>query len=205
MRFHRVGVVAATLAAATLLFVVSVLNVGNEATVLSESYNVPYFSTFLAPVQHFTRGGLHQAAAPYEEMQRKQGIVDNDGVHFLNPAQSVALANELDGTIHQVLKTEQPPSRRMLRGKPLNPVQALQVTVSVSDRWLRSNTRYIGIPLPGSSTMVLPRSVQLLIAACARGAAGGLAGERAALRLPPQLWPAQDRGAAPQNPCPRPS
>ena len=69
----------------------------NLRTVLSGPYNVPYFSTFLVPAEHFSRGGLHEAAIPYERKLRSDGIVDDDGVHYLNPLQaSHLLCSQLD-------------------------------------------------------------------------------------------------------------
>jgi hypothetical protein len=82
-----VAVGAAICMIACLAFSVST---GLHGTVLEEGrgpYNVRYFSTFLVPTEHFTRGGLHQAAIPYERQLRKQGVVDDDGEHYLNPSQ----------------------------------------------------------------------------------------------------------------------
>ena len=82
-----VAVGAAICMIACLAFSVSM---GLHGTVLEEGrgpYNVRYFSTFLVPTEHFTRGGLHQAAIPYERQLRKQGVVDDDGEHYLNPSQ----------------------------------------------------------------------------------------------------------------------
>jgi hypothetical protein len=104
-----------------------VLNSVRRETVLSGPYNVPYFSTFLVPQEHFTRGGLHQAAIPYERSLRKQGVVDDDGVHYLSSSQVTQslqrcgvhirstliwqgkqLADELNGAIHEVLDVPRP-------------------------------------------------------------------------------------------------
>jgi hypothetical protein len=66
------------------------VSMGLDGTVLEEGrgpYNVRYFSTFLVPTEHFTRGGLHQAAIPYERQLRKQGVVDDDGKHYLSASQ----------------------------------------------------------------------------------------------------------------------
>ena len=78
-------------ALATSLIVVLCIwhtSTSGSATVLAGPYNVPYFSTFIVPKEHFTRGGLHQAAIPYERQLRSQGIIDNDREHVLNPSQA---------------------------------------------------------------------------------------------------------------------
>lgn len=78
----------AVLVVAAVLVTVHISNTTSFQRIsLSGPYNVPYFSTFLVPREHFSRGGLHQAAIPYERKLRSQGIIDDDGVHYLNPSQ----------------------------------------------------------------------------------------------------------------------
>ena len=55
-----------------------------------DSYNVPYFSTFLVPddpSRRFTQGGLHEAAMPYERLLKSKGVIDDDGKHYISPSQ----------------------------------------------------------------------------------------------------------------------
>jgi hypothetical protein len=92
----RLIIIAFGAAVCTLSCIAFSVSMGLDGnTVLEEGrgpYNVRYFSTFLVPTEHFTRGGLHQAAIPYERQLRKQGVVDDDGVHYLSSSQ-VSLLN----------------------------------------------------------------------------------------------------------------
>lgn len=102
---------------------------------LSGPYNVPYFSTFLVPAEHFSRGGLHEAAIPYERKLRSDGIVDDDGVHYLNPLQGKELADELNGAIHEVLDppTPQVRSDEEIDRRPLNADEDKELSKSLYD------------------------------------------------------------------------
>jgi len=71
------------------------------------NYDVPYFSKFLLPPPpHFTRGGMHAATAQAEQARATQGLVDDDGEHYLNKAKGEKLAKELQNTEEQYLFSE---------------------------------------------------------------------------------------------------
>lgn len=71
------------------------------------NYDVPYFSKFLLPPPpHFTRGGMHAAAAQSEQARAKAGLVDDDGVHYLGKDGAEKLSKELGDTEQKYLKSE---------------------------------------------------------------------------------------------------
>mmetsp|Transcript_95555 Transcript_95555/g.139568 ORF Transcript_95555/g.139568 Transcript_95555/m.139568 type:complete len:591 (-) Transcript_95555:59-1831(-) len=71
------------------------------------NHDVAYFSKFLLPPPpHFTRGGMHAATYQTEQARAKQGIVDDDGEHYLNKAAGKQLAKELDATQEKYLFSE---------------------------------------------------------------------------------------------------
>ena len=96
----RLTIIALGAAICTISCIAFSVSMGLDGnTVLEEGrgpYNVRYFSTFLVPTEHFTRGGLHQAAIPYERQLRKQGVVDDDGVHYLSSSQVSILNLDLN-------------------------------------------------------------------------------------------------------------
>jgi len=71
------------------------------------NYDVAYFSKFLLPPPpHYTRGGMHAAAAQAEKARSDAGLVDDDGVHYLGEANGKKLAKDLEDEEQKYLLSE---------------------------------------------------------------------------------------------------
>lgn len=140
--------------------------------------NVPYFSTYLLPQPHFTRGGMHDASRFLEQQQQAQGIVDDDG-RYLSKAAGKKLSKELATSIDNLFVQqvrEVYPQRN--EGPPLSRANDQKLAAQ-----LQQGEQYAFLPNHGQAPARAPEHY-LSRAAGERVAKELLRGEAEALAVP---------------------